>query len=155
MGGAGEVVYSLPKVARRDRHATASMLIFLLFTGVSILWFTLSWFIGIVTVSGVKWYGPVPLEAKAQLRAIQRRLWKGEDRAMGRVFPEGLLFSNSFYGFCLVNMALAEPKNRQFTQEALREIERLLPKVEGFVEEEPFSSCRGISPIGGIILRIC
>jgi hypothetical protein len=71
---------------------------------------------------------------------------------MGRVFPEGRLFSYSFYGFSLVNMALSVPEDSQFTKMAIEEIEKLLPKIEALADEEPFNQCQLRSPRGGIIL---
>lgn len=48
---------------------------------------------------------------------------------MGKMFPEGRLFSYSFYGFCLVNMALSIPEDHQFRVMAIEEIEKLLANI--------------------------
>jgi len=140
------------KTSRHARLAVPSVIIFRLFLFVSILVFAILWFTGVILVSGPKWYGPISLEGRAQVRAIQRRLSSGEDKAMGKIFPEGQLFSRSFYGFCLVNMVLSEPEDSQFKTMAIEEIEKLLPKIDALVGEVPFEKCEDITPKGGIIL---
>ena len=71
--------------------------------------FVSPWLVGLLRVSGARWYGPPPLEARAQLRSIRRRLDRGEAEGMQRFFYEGRLFAYTFYGFALVNVATATP----------------------------------------------
>ena len=140
------------KTCAQVRETSPSMIMFHLFIFVSTLGFVIPWMLGLALVSSSKWYGSIPFEAKCQLRGIQRRLSRGEAKIMGKIFPEGRLFSYSFYGYCLVNMALSEPEDSQFRKMAIREMEKLLPVVEGLLEEEPFNECEMLTPKGGIIL---
>ena len=88
--------------------------------------FAIFWFIGTVVVSRANWHGSAPAAAKASVRAISRRLAGGQAETMQKIFPEGRLFSHSFFGFSLVNMAVNEPPNSEFTKTAIEEIEELL-----------------------------
>ncbi|GAF70810.1 unnamed protein product, partial [marine sediment metagenome] len=71
---------------------------------------------------------------------------------MQKIFPEGRLFSHSFYGFSLVNMVLSKPGDSEFRKMAIGDIEKLLGVIEGMVDEEPFDRCKGLTPKGGVIL---
>jgi len=139
------------KARRRVRLAVPSVMLFRLFLFLSISVFVVSWVIGTVLVSRAKWYEGVPRAAKRSVRAIRRRLARGEGDAMQKIFPEGRLFSHSFYGFSLVNMVLTEPEDSGFRKTAIEGIEKLLAVVEGMVDEGPFDKCKDIVPKGGII----
>ncbi|MHC4744688.1 MAG: linalool dehydratase/isomerase domain-containing protein, partial [Planctomycetota bacterium] len=140
------------KPRRRKRLDTPSVMAFRSFLFFSILAFAVSWCIGTVVVSRANWHGPAPDAAKASVRAIQRRLARGEADTMQKIFPEGRLFSHSFFGFSLVNMALNEPPNSAFTRMAVEEVENLLAAVESMVDQPPFDICKDMTPKGGIII---
>jgi hypothetical protein len=116
-----------------------------------LLWWTGTWIWGLVSTSEEKWNGPPPLEADAQWRAL--RDWVGSDQAirMGKFFPEGRLFTFSFYGFALINMATARPDDAEFRAEIVKELERLIPIVTDLEDELPFSVNAFMKPTGGII----
>ena len=139
------------KTKSRKRLDVPSVMLFRSFLFLSILAFAFFWFIGTVVVSRANWHGPAPAAAKSSVRAISRRLAHGEADTMQKIFPEGRLFSHSFFGFSLVNMALNEPPNSEFTSKAIEEIEKLLTAIEGMVDEDPFSICKDMTPKGGII----
>jgi len=151
MGQEDELSKPERRARRRGRLDVPSVMTFRLFLFLSILVFAIFWFIGTVVVSRANWHGNAPAAAKASVRAIRRRLAEGQADAMQKVFPEGRLFSHSFFGFSLVNMALSEPLNSEFTKTAIEQIEKLLTVVEGMVDEEPFNMCKDMTPKGGII----
>jgi hypothetical protein len=70
---------------------------------------------------------------------------------MGKIFPEGYLFSNTFYGFSLINMAVAQPRDSDFSNMARSELERLIPLAEEAAVSPPFDENKNLSPQGGII----
>lgn len=71
---------------------------------------------------------------------------------MQRLFPEGRLFSYSFYGFALVNMATADPSDASFRDFVLQELERLVPIVQEQADQPPFRNRqRSMVPAGGIL----
>jgi len=71
---------------------------------------------------------------------------------MQRFFFEGRLFSHTFYGFALVNMATAAPGDAAAREHALAELERLLPIAEAQIEQPPFLGNKHLTPRGGVIL---
>lgn len=151
MGQKDELSKPEKKAGRRGRLDVPSVMVFRLFLFLSILVFAIFWFIGTVVVSRANWHGSAPAAAKSSVRAISRRLAEGEAQTMQKIFPEGRLFSHSFFGFSLVNMAVSEPLNAEFAKTAIEEIEKLLAVVEGMVDEEPFNICKDMIPKGGII----
>ena len=70
---------------------------------------------------------------------------------MNRLFPEGRLFSYSFYGFSLVNMAVSDAEDSDFREHARRELERIIYVVEDMADAPRFQSARRLVPKGGII----
>jgi hypothetical protein len=152
MGQKDELSKPQNKTRRPKRLYPPSVMVFRSFLFLSILVFAISWFIGTVVVSQANWHGPAPAAAKSSARAILRRLARGEGDTMQKIFPEGRLFSHSFFGFSLVNMALNETPNSEFTRTAIREIEKLLTAIDGMVDKDPFSACKDITPRGGIII---
>jgi len=152
MGQKDELSKPQNKTRRPKRLYPPSVMVFRSFLFLSILVFAISWFIGTVVVSRANWRGPAPAAAKSSVRAILRRLARGEGDTMQKIFPEGRLFSHSFFGFSLVNMALNETPNSEFTRTAIREIEKLLTAIDGMVDKDPFSACKDITPRGGIII---
>ena len=139
------------RTARRNHLAAPGAVLVRVFFAGLLLWFIVPWMTGLVTVSEERWAGPPPAEARAQLRSIQRRLARGHARAMGGVFPEGELFSHSFYGFALVNMALGQPDDAEFAAMARGELQRVIPSVESLARGGPFHTSRNLVPRGGII----
>jgi hypothetical protein len=81
---------------------------------------------------------PVPAHVRTEIGAIRQRLATGQDVWMQQMFPEGQLFSHSFYGFTLVNVALANPGDVGFRREAVEELERLIPLVKTLGERAPY-----------------
>ena len=115
-----------------------------------VLWFTIPWIVGLLTVSGERWAGPPPDAVMRDLTSIRRRLDTGEAQKMG-IFPEGVLFSHSFYGFALINVAVQRPDDAAFRTHVLSELERLIPIAERLADDPPFHVCRGLVPKGGVI----
>jgi hypothetical protein len=115
------------------------------------LWFALPWLWTLFSLDGADCYRLTPAAVRADLRAIRSRLLAGDDRVMHRLFPEGRLFAHSFYGFTLVNVAAANPEDREFRQHVLAELARLIPQTEALAAAPPFDQCRGLKPRGGII----
>ena len=121
------------------------------FLALSLLWFVLPWLVGLPVTSGHRWYGPPPLEARAQLRSIRARLQRGGADAMNYLFPEGKLFSWSFYGFSLVNVATATPEDAALRPFARAELERVIRMVEAEADAGQFRRSKDLTPKGGII----
>ena len=122
-----------------------------LFVLASVLWFVLPWVIGLAVVLARDVPPTHGLAEYAQLRAIRTRLERGEAEFMGQLFPEGRLFSYTFYGFALVNMAVSAPENLQFKALAVQELERLIPIAEHLANQPPFDRNQFAVPPGGII----
>ncbi len=80
------------------------------------------------------------LEQRALLRGLERRIDDGEQARMRRIFPEGGLFTLSFTGFSLVNMAVARPGDEAFRAHARDEVKALLEKTDAERDVSPFSS---------------
>lgn len=121
------------------------------FAFVLLTWALAWWWFGMATASGRRCQDKPTFTDHAQLRSIARRLTPERAMAMGEIFPEGRLFSWSFYGFALVNMATALPDDEDFRQHALDELERLIPIVEGLAAEPPFYGRDDEFPKGGVI----
>ena len=94
----------------------------------------------------------VPGHLRTKIGLIRERLAAGQDVWMQRMFPEGQLFSHSFYGSTLVNVALANPGDAGFRQEALAELERLIPLVKALGERPPYDVSGKLVPKGGVIV---
>jgi hypothetical protein len=92
-----------------------------------------------------------PKEQAALISSIRNRLACHEAELQGRLFPEGRLFSRSFYAFSLVNIGLAPGTSTQFRESARAELKDLIADVEPLCKEAPFSGCQNIRPRGGII----
>jgi len=135
----------------RAGSATPGGALVRLFIAFSLAWFMVPWLGGLAGTSGRRWYGGLRLEAWAQLCSIQQRLARGEAEEMDRLFPEGKLFSYSFYGFSLVNLATANPQELAICEVAKAELERILPIVEAEVDAPAFAASRHLTPKGGII----
>jgi hypothetical protein len=138
-----------PQLVRKPASPAAVLLRgFLL---VSWLWFAVPWLWTLGTVDGRDCYHMTPAGAGADLRGIRERLAAGQDERMHRLFPEGRLFSHSFYGFTLVNLAAANPGDAGFRREVLVELPGLITRTEELGAAAPFDQCRGLTPKGGII----
>jgi hypothetical protein len=122
-----------------------------LFILTSFCWFTVPWLIGILGAAVGETHGKPGFAERAQLRGIQRRVHCGDAVNMNRFFPEGEFFSYSFYGFTLVNMALAEPDDRAFRQKAREELTWLIATAEKLTNKPPFLQNEHLTPKGGII----
>ncbi len=138
-------------VIRLRNVSTPGALLLYGFVLALLIWWAGGWICGLVSISAEKWNGAPPREARAQLRALQS--WINPDQAirMGKAFPEGRLFTYSFYGFALLNMATARPDDAEFHAEALAEMERIIPIVTALGNELPFSASASLKPKGGII----
>jgi len=121
------------------------------FLAASIVWFLVPWAGCLPFADGEAWYGSVPLEARAQLTSIRRRLARGCADDMNSLFPEGKLFSYAFYGFALVNVATAAPDDETFRSHAIAELERVIPIAEAQVNAPQFGSAQRLVPRGGVI----
>src|SRR4051812_47234670 len=87
------------------------------------LWFAVPWLWQLATVNGEACYHMTPAGARADLKSIRQRLEAGHDERMHALFPEGRLFSHSFYGFTLINLSAANPQDATFRAETLEELE--------------------------------
>ena len=115
------------------------------------LWFAVPWVWGICRLDGEKCYHMTPASAAAELKSIRVRLAAGQDERMHALFPEGRLFSHSFYGFTLVNLAAANPQDGAFRQQVLAELEALIAHAEELGKQKPFDACAKLTPQGGVI----
>jgi len=136
---------------KRSPPATPGAALVRAFVAFSLAWFMIPWLAGMLVTSGARWYGRVPLEARAQLRSIRKRLARGEADDMNWFFPEGRVFSYGFYGFSLVNMATATPGDAEFRANAIAELERVIPIVAAEVDAPRFLESKDLVPRGGII----
>ena len=118
---------------------------------VLVTWWALAWFGSACTVSARRWQGKPPFEAFAQMQSIRSRLTPRAAEAMGALFVEGRLFTYSFYGFSLINMASADPENAAFRSEVLAELEQLIGEAVRLGTERPFNTARATKPPGGVI----
>jgi len=118
---------------------------------VSFLWFTVPWLWTLCTLDAADCYHLTPDAVSADLRSMRSRLAAGDDQAMHRLFPEGRLFSHSFYGFTLVNVAVSNPQDRAFRQHTLAELTRLITITEYLSAQPPFDQCETMIPKGGVI----
>src|SRR5262249_1728365 len=78
---------------------------------------------------------------RAELRSIERRI--DDDAAHTRMrngFPEGGLFTLSFTGFAIANIAAANPDDNDFHAHAGSELAKLLALSEAERDVEPFRS---------------
>ena len=116
------------------------------------LWFAVPWLWTLCSIDGASCYHMTPAAADADLRSIRERLSSRQDQVMQRLFPEGRLFSHSFYGFTLINLAADNPQDRAFRQYAISELTRLIPRMEALAPEAPFDVCQSLTPKGGIIV---
>jgi hypothetical protein len=118
---------------------------------VSWLWFAAPWIWNVCRVNGEDCYHMTSAKAAADLKAIRQRLLAGQDERMQVLFPEGRLFSHSFYGFTLVNLAAANPQDEAFRRQVLTELEELIPHAAKIAAQKPFDAGAKLTPKGGII----
>ena len=137
---------------KRRRAATFPLMVVVrCFLLVSWLWFAVPWVWGMVWLDGESCYHMTPASAAADLKSIRVRLAVGQDERMHALFPEGRLFSHSFYGFTLINLAAANSQDGAFRQQVLTELEALIPHTEKLGEQKPFDADAKLTPKGGVI----
>jgi linalool dehydratase/isomerase-like protein len=115
------------------------------------LWVFVPWIWGLCTVSGECWLDGPPPGARRQLASLRRRLDAGEAARMQSFFPEGRLFSYSFYGLAVVNVASAAEPDSDWRRWAVGELEWVIPEVTRCAEMDGFVRCANLRPRGGII----
>ena len=115
-----------PAAATKSRTVPPpTALVLRLFLLASFLWFAIPWLFTLSTVNGTTCFQPAPAATRHDLASIRNRLAAGDAQRMHHLFPEGRLFSYSFYGFTLINLATANPHDTSFRNETLEELERL------------------------------
>lgn len=92
-------------------------------------------------------------ELDAQLKSISRRLSGGEDELQSFIIPEGKLFSNTFKGYALVNMAVTVHRNNEsFRMRAQKELLDIISKLQAMSLKHPFNLNEKLDPKNGIIM---
>jgi hypothetical protein len=93
--------------------------------------------------------GSVAADTRRQIRWLERSLSDGDARLAQRYFPEGELFTYEFYGLALENVA-ETTKDPRDVERAVREVRRLLPKIDGLLHHAPFGQMAQWDVRGGI-----
>lgn len=89
-------------------------------------------------------------EVERHLRAVERRVHAGEDAIQCFIVPEGAFLANVFYGYSLINLAVANREDSALRNKAIAEIESILNKTYQYRSVKPFSQTEKSLP-GGII----
>jgi len=135
----------------RSRPASPAAVLLRVFFLASFLWFALPWLIHLTFLDGQDCYHLTPAAVAPDLASIQQRLAAGQDQRMHALFPEGRLFSHSFYGFTLINLSAANPQDVAFRQHTLAELAGQIPQVEALATQPPYDTAKNLTPTGGII----
>ncbi|HEY4221076.1 MAG TPA: hypothetical protein VGO62_07030, partial [Myxococcota bacterium] len=96
-----------------------------------------TWALDVAVVPNAPSFG-----ARAALRGLERRVDDGEQARMRAIFPEGGLFTLSFTGFSLVNLAVQNPNDKALREHAKSELKKLLALSGAEAKVPPFSSSR-------------
>jgi len=93
--------------------------------------------------------GKVSLDARLELRWLERVFARGEVPFVDRAFPEGELFFYEFYGLALQNVA-ETTRDPDDIARAAREVRAMLPKIDALLTHQPFASMQKAEVRGGI-----
>jgi hypothetical protein len=91
--------------------------------------------------------------AERDVRSLERRIDAGAADDMRAHFPEGGLFTLSFTGFALVNIAVSHPDDAALRASTRDELAHLLALSEREREQAPFSSWSSRGSWRGVILE--
>lgn len=107
-----------------------------------------AWAVDVAVIPRVPAFG-----AERDLRSLERRIEQGAADDMRAKFPEGGLFTLSFTGFALLNVATAHPDDAALRVRTRDEVAHLLALSEQEREQAPFSSWSSRGSWRGVILE--
>jgi hypothetical protein len=92
----------------------------------------------------------VPDGVRAQVKWLSSRLDDAAAAQSAGAFPEGELFLWEFWGLALADIA-QESGEAADRERAVRELRRVLPKVDALLDHAPFAAMKGSTVRGGVI----
>lgn len=107
-----------------------------------------SWLYGLFSLDGEPTPQMSASECDAIARSVERRLRRGEAEFQGLFYPEGKIFSYSFFGNALISRAVQDEQRRA---ETVNKLEWVIDRVDRLSYETPFDICQKMTPRGGII----
>lgn len=132
------------------RIVTPGQIVFHIFLLAVIALFSWSLISGLLANADPLFPSLPPGEVETHLRAVERRVHAGEDAMQLFIVPEGAFLANVFYGYSLINLAVANPQDSALRNKTIAEIESILTKTYQYRSVKPFSQT-GKSLPGGII----